>query len=183
MIKQRGYANMTDVNRQITGRRSKQLGETFERWLITSCEYYYNKGVAVIEKTPEPMRPLRPYGDRKRGQFIACYTKHAQPDFKGCLKEGVCIIFDAKYTDSDRLQQSAVTEAQAECFDKYEKMGAECFIIAALGFQNFYRIPWKIWKNMKQKFGHKYMAKDKELKDYKVPYTNMAILFLEGVEY
>lgn len=31
------------------------------------------------------MRPIKVYGDRRKGQFIAIYTKQAQPDFKGTL--------------------------------------------------------------------------------------------------
>lgn len=53
----------------------------FEQWLLRGCDWYWDKEIAYIEKTPEPMRPIKVYGDRRRGQFIAIYTKQAQSDF------------------------------------------------------------------------------------------------------
>nr|DAM32582.1 MAG TPA: recombination protein [Caudoviricetes sp.] len=153
----------------------------FERWLEAASGYYWEQGYACIEKTPEPMIPLKPYGVRKKGQFIACYSKQAQPDFKGVLCDGTCIIFDAKHTDADRIQQSAVTDKQKELFDKYEMMGAHCYVVVSIGLQSFYRVPWDVWKHMKENFGHKYMAVDKELKEYQVPYNCCTVKYLEGV--
>ena len=67
------------------------------------------KGISVIEKTPEPMRVLKPY-DRKRGQFICCFAKQAQPDFKGILMDATMVLFDAKHTDKERIMRDVVTE-------------------------------------------------------------------------
>ncbi|MDD2979563.1 MAG: Holliday junction resolvase RecU [Hespellia sp.] len=163
------------------GRKSRAAGEMFEKWISDSCDFYYDQNVACIEKTPEPMRPLKPYGDRRMGQYIACFVKQAQPDFKGTLCDGSCIIFDAKHTDHDRIQQNAITETQEQTFDRYEKMGAHCFVVVSIGMENFYRVPWKVWKTMKDRFGHKYMNEE-ELDPYRVTTKYCKILFLEGVE-
>ena len=173
---------MADPKRQILGRRNRAVGDIFEKYISASCEYYWKQGYACIEKTPEPMRPLRPYGDRNTGQFIACYSKQAQPDFKGALCDGSCIIFDAKHTEKDRIQQNVITETQWMAFDKYEAMGAKCYVVVSIAMKNFYRVPWGVWKQMKELFGHKYMAAGVELEQYKVPDRNCTILFLEGVE-
>ncbi|MBD5477836.1 MAG: hypothetical protein HDR14_00875 [Lachnospiraceae bacterium] len=172
---------MNSYSRQITGRRSREAGELFETWLTDSCAYYFSLNIAVIEKTPEPMKVLKPYGDRNKGQYIACFRKQAQPDFKGALCDGSCIIFDAKHTDTDRIKQDAITEKQWEILDQYENMKAKCYVVVSLGMEHFYRIPWNIWKNMKANFGHKYMNAE-ELEPYRVPVRMCKILFLEGVE-
>lgn len=172
---------MTSPNRSLIGRRNRQSGEMFEKWLEDSCEFYFSQGVACIDKTPEPMKPLKPYGDRKMGQYIACFTKKAQPDFKGALCDGSCIVFDAKHTDTDKIQKGAVTEKQWETFDRYEKMGARCYIVVSLGMNEFFRVPWNVWKSMKEMFGHRYMTL-KELTPYQVIQKYCKILFLEGVE-
>lgn len=57
--------SLNDINRQISGKRSNVAGAMFENMLSASCSYYREKNVAIIEKTPEPMRPLQPYGDRE----------------------------------------------------------------------------------------------------------------------
>lgn len=82
-----GYADPTaaaalsNVQRSQRGLQSKRAGEHFENLITASLNWYKDKGVAFIEKTPEPMRPLRP--PNRQGQFLACYTKAGQPDFKG----------------------------------------------------------------------------------------------------
>lgn len=166
---------------QAINRKNRAVGELFEKWIQVACDYYWSKGYACIEKTPEPLRPLQPYGDRSGGRFIACFVKQAQPDFKGALCDGTCILFDAKYTEKDRIQQHAVTEMQWKAFDKYESMGAKCFVVVSVRLESFYRVPWNVWSHMKELFGHKYMSLE-ELENYKVPERNCTILFLEGVE-
>ena len=51
---------MTNPNRSLIGRRNRQSGEMFEKWLEDSCEFYFLQGAACIDKTPEPMKPLKP---------------------------------------------------------------------------------------------------------------------------
>lgn len=169
-----------DQRRQITGARSRASGEIFEKWISAACEFYQREGYAVIEKTPEPMKPLGKAD--KSGRFLACFTKQAQPDFKGALCDGSCIIFDAKHTEKDRIQQNVITDTQWKTFDRYEAMGAKCYVVVSIGMKDFYRVPWDVWKQMKELFGHKYMAVGMELEQYKVPDRNCTILFLEGVK-
>ena len=65
----------------MTGRRSRAAGGAWEELLEASCRHYRLKGAAEITKTPEPMKPIGP--KNAKGQFLACYTKKAQPDYKG----------------------------------------------------------------------------------------------------
>lgn len=45
-----------------------------------------------------------------QGRFLACYTKAGQPDFKGTLTgRGRAVVFEAKHTDSDKIDQSRLT--------------------------------------------------------------------------
>ena len=142
-----------DYARVMQGKRSKAVGEHFERMIETSCEYYKFMGMATIKKTPEPMKPIKDLGN---GRFVAYFEKRAQPDFKGTLRGGRAILFDAKHTDSDRIERKAVSEEQEKEFDINAIMGAECFVLVSFGFREFYKIPWDIFKNMKELFGRKY---------------------------
>lgn len=172
---------VSDANKQLQGLRSRASGESFERLITNACEYYQQLNLAFVQKTPEPMIPLKAYGDRRRGQFIACFTKCAQPDYKGILCDGSSIMFEAKHTDNDRINQSVITETQWKSLDIYEKFGAHCYVIVSIRLQSFYRVPWDVWKRMKELFGHKYMNKS-ELKPYKLQERQCTILILEGVE-
>ena len=72
------------VNRRYLGMLSRAQGQHFEERIDYSLAYYRSAGLAVIEKTPEPMRPIKSLGN---GRFVAHYAKAAQPDYKGVLKE------------------------------------------------------------------------------------------------
>ena len=79
-----------DPRRQLMGKISKAKGKHFEERLDASFAYYRDCGYAIIEKTPEPMRPTKNLGN---GKFIAFFEKKAQPDYKGTIKGGRTVMF------------------------------------------------------------------------------------------
>lgn len=168
-----------DPMRQRQGAINKARGKHFEERLDEAFAHYRDRGYAIIEKTPEPMRPLKRCG--RTGQFIACFEKQAQPDYKGVLCDGTAIIFEAKHTDADRIQESVITETQRRNLDDFKKMGAQCFVMVSMKFQDFYRVPWDVFGNMKSRFGRKYMT-GKELDPYRLKERKGTLLILEGVE-
>jgi recombination protein U len=163
---------------QIIGRNSKKSGETFERWISTACKFYLNKGFAHIEKTPEPFHIT---GKDMNGVVRGYYEKKGQPDYKGILCDGTGIMFEAKHTDSDRIKQSVITETQWESLDIYEQFGAHCYVMVSFRLESFFRVPWSVWKNMKELFGHKYMN-ETELEAHRIGQDQCTILLLEGIE-
>lgn len=170
----------TDPRRSLAGSRSHAAGALFEQMIEAAIRIYERNGNCAIDKTPEPMKPLRPYREHP-GQFIAVFTKQAQPDFKGILEDATMILFDAKHTDAGRIRRQVVSEEQEECFERYSAMGAMCFIVVSLGFERFFRVPWVVFKDMQQIYGHKYMNA-KELEPYRVPALRGIPLFLNGIE-
>ena len=46
------------IRRSYTGARSRAEGAGFESIIDNACAYYRSIGLADIEKTPEPMRPI-----------------------------------------------------------------------------------------------------------------------------
>ena len=168
-----------DPRRQLQGQRSRAMGKLFEDRLDQSFAYYKAKGFALIEKTPEPIRILGKPDKNQR--FTACFTKAAQPDYKGTVKGGRTWIFEAKFTwaADQRLHQDAVKEGQAEYLDQYESLGARCYIIAGFASGAVFRIPWDIWKNMKAHFGRKYVTEE-ALEKYRVGASWNNVLLLLG---
>ena len=163
---------------QIIGRNSKKSGETFERWISTACKFYLNEGLAHIEKTPEPFHIT---GKDTKGVVRGYYEKKGQPDYKGILCDGTGIMFEAKHTDADRIKQSVITDTQWENLDIYERFGAHCYVMVSIGLESFFRVPWSVWKNMKELFGHKYMN-ETELEAHRIGQDQCTILLLEGIE-
>lgn len=158
----------------MTGRRSKVAGEYWEKMLEASCQHYRLEGKAEITKTPEPMRPIKSLGN---GKFVAHYEKMAQPDYKGTLAGGRAVVFEAKHTDSDRLQQSVISSEQEKQLNRHAKLGAECFVMVSFGFEQFFKIPWEVFRDMKAHYGRKYITPE-DVQEYKVRYLGGVLQFL-----
>lgn len=172
------YEAERHIRAQITGKQARVAGNYFENMISASCEYYRDRGLAKIEKTPEPMKPLG--AKNRKGQFLACYTKQAQPDYGGTLKGGQSIYFEAKHTDDDRIEQRRLTQEQQDDLEAHHKLGAVAFVLVSFSLCDFYRVPWPVWRDMAEAYGRKYV-KQVELAPYEVPATAGYIKFLHGI--
>lgn len=169
---------MKDPRRQLIGKLAKAKGKEFEMRLDASFAYYARNGYAIIEKTPEPMRPTKSLGG---GKFIAFYEKQAQPDYKGTIKGGRTVMFEAKFTSANRMEQSRVLQSQQDYMDRHQALGACCFIIAGFASGLVYCVPWSIWKAMKEQFGRKYVT-ETDLQEYQVQVAwNGTLLLLNQI--
>ncbi|MCM1439187.1 MAG: Holliday junction resolvase RecU [Roseburia sp.] len=165
-----------DPRRQWQGKVNKARGKQFEERLDAAFEYYKTRGSAVVEKTPEPMKPIRSLG---KGQFVACYERKAQPDYKGVIKGGRAVMFEAKFTSTDRMEQDRVRPEQGDYLDRHQALGARCYVLAGFLSGAVYLLPWDDWKSMKQRFGRKY-ATEADLKPYRVPLDRAGRLLVLG---
>lgn len=161
----------------IIGRRSKAEGAFWEETIEKACAYYSAAGLAEIQKTPEPMRPIRSLGN---GKFIAHFSKMAQPDYKGTLKGGRAIVFEAKHTDKDRMLQSVISSEQEKELNKHLALGAECRVLVSFDFKRYFFIPWEVFRDMKARYGRKYI-KPNDIPEYEIRYCGV-LLFLGGMQ-
>lgn len=168
-------AEYRHIRSVMNGRNNRELGAEWEKIISKSCDYYREKGIAEIEKTPECIKVIRPLGS---GQFVSVFTKAAQPDYKGTVKGGRAVCFEAKFTDKGKLSQNMVTTAQGERLDSHEKLGAECFVLVSFSFRDFFKIPWSVFCNMKEYYGRKYITPD-DVRNFEVKYNGRILRFLK----
>lgn len=114
--------------------KSQIIGARLEESVKLVCDIYRKRGVAVVDKTPEPIRQLGKMDSH--GRFKACYEKKAQPDFKG-VHMGMAICFDTKATESDRFQLSNVTPWQVEYLNDFRKSGGDAFVLLKIKSEVF----------------------------------------------
>lgn len=148
-------------------------GRSFEDYIKAGCALYSRQGRAEIDKTPEPFRVLEKLKD---GIFKGRFTAPAQPDFQGTLAGGRSIVFEAKYTTTDRLKRDVLTEEQQDALERHRNRGAVSGVCAGIG-NNFFFVPWVIWRDMKEHFGRKYVTAA-DLEPFRVRF-NGAVLFLD----
>ena len=58
------------------GMRNRAQGKLFEQRIDAALARYDRLGLATVEKTPEPMRPIKRLTE---GRFVAVFEKPAQP--------------------------------------------------------------------------------------------------------
>ena len=163
-----------DPKRQLLGKIARQKGQYFEQRLDSTFDYYRERGYAEIEKTPEPMKVIKPEGN---GRFLACYTKKAQVDYKGTIKGGRTVLVEAEFTATGRVTQDRVSDERAAYGDGHQRRGARCGVVAGFSTGEVYKIPWSDWQNMKTLFGRKYV-KETDLQNYRVNTAWNGTLFL-----
>ena len=98
-------------------------GHFFEDYIKAGCALYSERGRAEIDKTPEPFRVTEKYSN---GIFKGRFTAHAQPDFQGTLDGGRSIVFEAKYTTTDRMKRDALTPVQQKTLESHQIGRASC---------------------------------------------------------
>lgn len=170
---------LKNVQRSQQGLQSRREGGEFEKIIADSLLWYELRGLACVEKTPEPMKPLSK--PNQRGQFLACYVKAGQPDFKGTITGGRSVVFEAKHTASDKIDYSRLTDEQVKKLSMHHELGAAAFVLVSFGLQDFYRIPWEVWRDMKAIYGRKHM-KQPDCEPYRVQYIAGVLKLLEGIE-
>jgi recombination protein U len=149
-----------NTGRYFAGLKAKQNGQRFESMIDSLLEGYKLAGLCVIEKTPEPMRIIRPL---TAGQYISCFTKAAQPDYKGTLKGGRTIVFDAKHTDSTSIYQGALTGEQAQTLEAYHRMGALAGVFVEFGSGRISFFQWAVWRSMEKLLGRKSIPEQSDI--------------------
>lgn len=168
--------NQQAAIRSFKGSQNRAEGIAFEKLIETASAIYADKGVAYIEKTPEPFQVTR---SLKNGRFEGYFKKQAQPDFKGTLKSGQSIVFDAKATETEKIPVSALSDEQVKSLTLHKKLGAETGVLLRFGVSGFAWIPFETFMNAKEINGHKHWTKE-EAEPYAVNYRNGYLDYLTG---
>lgn len=156
-------------------RANNNRGQQLEQLIVLGCQHYRSKGIAEIDKTPEPFRTTKTNRD---GTFEGRFTGNAQPDFQGTIKGGRSIVFEAKATSTDSLKQSVLSDEQSKRLASHYYLGAICGVCCNIG-KTFAFVPWSDWEQMKDLHGRKYLT-EQDLQDYAVR-TPGYIDFLRGI--
>ena len=148
-------------------------GHFFEGAIKAACALYSERERADVDKTPEPFRGIEKGRD---GIFKGRFTARAQPDFQGTLAGGRSIVFEAKYTTTDRMKRDVLTKEQQDALERHAARGALAAVCAGIG-DKFFFVPWQMWRDMKQLYGRKYVTAA-DLEPLRVRF-NGAVLFLD----
>ena len=110
------------AQRQWQNKINNAQGHIFEQCIKTACLIYAELGRARVEKIPEPFMVT---SKGAGGNFAGRFTALAQPDFQGTMAGGQSVVFEAKYTTTDRMKREADQRADGRAGRPLED-GGDC---------------------------------------------------------
>ena len=123
-------------------------GSTLEDFINFSNEKYLSSGLAVIQKIPTPIKPIKIDKD-SRHITLAYFDQKSTVDYIGVV-QGIPVCFDAKETAVDTFPLTNIHPHQITFMENFEKQHGISFIILYFSARDeFYYIPFcdimKFW--------------------------------------
>ncbi len=102
-------------------------GSFLEDLINRSNEIYLEKGLALIQKIPTPITPIR-MDKESRHITLAYFDQKSTVDYIGCV-QGVPVCFDAKECTSDTFSLQNIHPHQVRFMEEFERQGGISFLI------------------------------------------------------
>ncbi len=113
---------------------SRGLG--LEKLINHSIEYYRLKHLALIQKIPTPIIPMK-YSKDKKLISLARFDKKSTVDYIGIVQE-VAVCFDAKECEQNRFPIKNIHIHQYNYMKEFEEQGGVSFLIIYLRKEDKY---------------------------------------------
>ncbi len=102
-------------------------GSTLEDLINRSNETYLEKGLALIQKVPTPITPIK-IDKQSRHITLAYFEQKSTVDYIGAV-QGIPVCFDAKESSADTFALQNIHEHQVKFMEAFEKQGGISFLI------------------------------------------------------
>ena len=106
-------------------------GSTLEEIINMTNENYRKKGLAVIQKVPTPITPVR-VDNESRNITLAYFEQKSTVDYIGAV-QGLPVCFDAKETSSKNLAMQNIHPHQVEFMRDFESQQGVSFLLVRFG--------------------------------------------------
>ncbi len=128
-------------------------GSTLEEFINRTNEKYLEQGLALIQKIPTPITPVR-IDKEHRHITLAYFEQRSTVDYIGAV-QGIPVCFDAKECNVDTFPLQNLHEHQVKFMENFEKQGGVSFLIIyfsgrnELYYMSFAEIQ-KFWKRAQE---------------------------------
>lgn len=102
-------------------------GSTLEDLLNRTNEKYRENGLALIQKIPTPITPIK-IDKESRHITLAYFDQKSTVDYIGVV-QGIPVCFDAKECNTDTFPLANIHEHQLEFMNQFEKQDGIAFIL------------------------------------------------------
>ena len=155
-------------------------GSTFEDLINYTNQVYKKKEIALIEKIPTPIKPIRL--DKKNHTIsLAYFEKKSTVDYIG-VAQCIPICFDAKETRQKNLPLNNIHEHQIDFMERFERQNGISFLLVHfLFYDKYFLLPFSILKKFwdQSKTGKKSIGYD--VFEHEISLSNNFVLDYLGV--
>ena len=128
-------------------------GSTLEEFLNRTNEKYLEQGLALIQKIPTPITPVK-IDKEHRHITLAYFDQRSTVDYIGAV-QGIPVCFDAKECHADTFPLQNLHEHQVEFMREFEKQDGIAFLIIYYSSRNeLYYMPFeeidRFWNRSKE---------------------------------
>ncbi|MED9903002.1 MAG: Holliday junction resolvase RecU [Lachnospiraceae bacterium] len=118
-------------------------GSTLEDLINRTNEKYAENGLALIQKIPTPITPIKM--DKEHRQItLAYFEQKSTVDYIGAV-QGIPICFDAKECAADTFSLQNIHEHQVKFMEQFEKQGGIAFFLIYYTARDvFYYLPYEM---------------------------------------
>lgn len=160
-------------------------GSTLEELVNRTNEIYREKGLALIQKIPTPITPVR-MDKESRHITLAYFDQRSTVDYIGAV-QGVPVCFDAKECASETFPLQNIHPHQVNFMKEFEKQGGTAFFLIYYShMEEFYYLTLRsllvFWERMGEG-GRKSFRKEELDPSYFLPKgSGVWIPYLDGLK-
>ena len=160
-------------------------GSTLEELVNRANEQYREKHLALIQKVPTPITPIK-IDKTTRHITLAYFDQKSTVDYIGVV-QGYPVCFDAKECHTDNFPLQNIHEHQVHFMEDFEKQGGIAFILIMFTHRNeFYYLPYKIMRsfwNRAKNGGRKHFKYEELDPAFFLPHNpRIFVPYLEGIQ-
>lgn len=160
-------------------------GSTLEDLVNRTNEQYAEKKLALIQKIPTPITPVRM--DKEHRQItLAYFEQRSTVDYIGAV-QGIPVCFDAKECSTDTFPLSNIHPHQVSFMKKFEEQGGIAFFLLFFSSENaFYYLTLRMllgfWDRMEQGGRKSFRREELDPKFYLPQHSGFLVPYLEGLK-
>lgn len=146
-------------------------GSTLEELINKTNEKYLENGLALIQKIPTPITPIKM--DKEHHQItLAYFEQKSTVDYIGVV-QGIPVCFDAKECAVDTFSLQNIHAHQVKFMEDFEKQGGIAFFLIYYTTKDiFYYLPYEMLRyfwDRAQEGGRKSFRYEELNPDYLIP--------------
>jgi len=119
-------------------------GSTLEDLVNRTLEQYEEKGLALMQKVPTPITPIK-IDKTSRHITLAYFEQKSTVDYIGVV-QGIPVCFDAKECMADNFPLQNIHEHQVNFMRKFEEQGGVSFLL--IYFAKYHEIYYMTYQEM-----------------------------------